>query len=862
MDYRRLAAGRILQSDPLNERARSSFDDSNKPYSPAFVPEQDVPRDLAGYQFSVGRIEVKYKDGWWPLGTGWAVSASAGERLPSTRFMTCAHLLQGVRESEFNMTDAGDIGEFRDGRIALRAPDDGRERLYPIRRWICAHPWDAAVFEVEFSDEEAPLGLILSRTAAVRGDRIAYLGYPLYPSAYFSHIDRDYSGKLFIGSGEVMQVFDESIEHNASTVPGCSGSPVLDVGTGEVVGLHCQGSTGGMEQVFYKKGFGNWALRIDALCDGWLGDILSERADAPPAGTSGGAWYGGLEPTLKTLSEGMFPQIVMPSLLPWAADGAGVLPDRADSRDQIYQPRLIPVPPATTTLPNLPIGNQRHEGSCAAFAVAAAIEHQLSRASRSEPGDRQFTASIRMLDRMARGYDEWLDDAGDGTSLRAVLKGFYHNGVCLEKNSPYYPGRPDFFLTRALAREARDLTLGAYQRVPLVLDDLRRAVEELGAVIVSAEVHDGWDQAKDGVITYDPLAPPENPPRRHAFLIVGYDTDGFIIQNSRGPSWGGYMDRGQQYPGLARWTYEDWAANCCDAWVIRLAPKGAGAFLTAARGGAPLAGRSRQALLGHMLYAERGGLVEDGSQGLGARGVAETAAWLARNEARKKYRELLILFHDPLTPRETIEASALVMTPRLKRLGIYPVHVMQGMDELLGLRLRISAQIAEAAMRYLREGGSRDVALERQLRPAILSQVESYRQGLSAAIGQFTGPALAALPLAQPKEDGLPIRVIGAGLGLLPAAVLARRIREFDPPSLSIAAPVRSPVRRWLLDAEARDESDLPGLSGSWGDLIAGAQGISIRTNRNGAKAATLSALLSAPDFANQLVNRLGPRTC
>lgn len=855
MDYHRLAAGRILQSDPLNERARSSFEDGEKPYSPDFVSSQDDPSDMAGYQFSVGRIEVKYQGKWWRLGTGWAVSASAEERLPSIRFMTCAHLVQGFRESPSNMDKAGNIGKVRDGRIALRAPDDGHERLYPILRWICVHPWDASVFEVDMPKDEAPLGLILSSTAAGQGSAIAYLGYPLFPSGYFSAIDPKYSGKLFIGSGKVMQVSDRSMEHNASTVPGCSGAPVLDVGTGRVVGLHYRGSNGGVDLADFQEGFGNRALRIDALCGDWLGEILSGHKDAPPDEAKGGAWYGGLEPTDRALGEGMFPLIVMPSPLPWAVDAAGVLPDRADSRDQIYQPRLIPVPAATAALPNLPIGDQRHEGSCAAFAVAAAIEHQLSA---QHPGARRFTASIRMLDRMARGYDEWLDDAGDGTSLRAVLKGFYHNGVCREESSPYYPGRPDFFLTRALAREARDLTLGAYQRVPLVLDDLRRAVAELGAVIVSAEVHDGWDQAKDGVIAYDPLAPPESPPRRHAFLIVGYDANGFIIQNSRGPSWGGYRASGQRHPGLARWSYEDWAANCCDAWVIRLAPRGAGAFLTAARGGAPLAGRSRQALLGHMLYAERGGLVEDGSQGLGARGVAETAAWLASNEAQAKYRELLILFHDPLTPRETIEASALVMTPRLKRLGIYPLHVMQGMDELLGLRLRVSAQIAEAALRYLREGGSRDVALQRQLRPAIMSQVESYRQGLSAAIGQFTGPALAALPLAQPEEHGLPIRVVGAGLGLLPAAMLARRIREFDPPSLGIAAPVRSPVRRWLLDAEARDESDLPGLSGSWGDLIAGAHGVSIRTSRNGARAATLSALMNAPDFADQLVKRLG----
>ena len=44
---------------------------------------------------------------------------------------------------------------------------------------------------------------------------------------------------------------------------------------------------------------------------------------------------------------------------------------------------------------------------------------------------------------------------------------------------------------------------------------------------------------------------------------VGYNSDGFYVQNSWGDEWGN--------EGVGVWTYEDWAKNIMDAWVFRLA---------------------------------------------------------------------------------------------------------------------------------------------------------------------------------------------------------------------------------------------------------------------------------------------------
>ena len=45
----------------------------------------------------------------------------------------------------------------------------------------------------------------------------------------------------------------------------------------------------------------------------------------------------------------------------------------------------------------------------------------------------------------------------------------------------------------------------------------------------------------------------------HAFALVGYNADGFIVQNSWGDRWG--------LKGFAIVSYEDWVANGRDAWV-------------------------------------------------------------------------------------------------------------------------------------------------------------------------------------------------------------------------------------------------------------------------------------------------------
>ena len=100
--------------------------------------------------------------------------------------------------------------------------------------------------------------------------------------------------------------------------------------------------------------------------------------------------------------------------------------------------------------------------------------------------------------------------------------------------------------------------LGAYYRVDHTsIPDLHAALNETGVVFVTAQVHTGWDDvSEDGFVRFDENSKPEG---GHAFLLVGYDENGFWIQNSWGKDWANR--------GFARMTYGDWQTNGMDAWI-------------------------------------------------------------------------------------------------------------------------------------------------------------------------------------------------------------------------------------------------------------------------------------------------------
>lgn len=877
VDYRLAAARRLMAIGAENPRARSVINDNRPVYLLPPLGNLAVPGDMPGITFDqldrlalvqaprVALLEVEAGEGFSPVATAWPVLTGGDPANPgaSRRFLTAGHVLKVVLSGSNILRHADDVQTLptRNAQVVFPGPLGA---THAVARWICSANLDLAVFEIE--DECPALSFDIG---APRPESVAVIGYPLVGGVGVFRDQADpYLRRQFLAIGNTAEaeggatIRKTRFQHDATTLPGFSGAPIFDPGTGHVVGLHVQGSSKGLEHSSQAEGFRPVVERDlnDGILgsgimvrDDWLADILTGGSPAPPPRAGTKAWSGGLAPRPSEPTEARPLAMLLADTgdlrdVDAAGPEGGVVPDRPDKRDRFFEPGLSPAPPCVIPKES-PVGDQGSEGSCAAFALAGAIEIQLARRDGYCPPERGLTASVRMLDRMARRHDEWLDDTPDGTSLRAVIKGFHHNGVCPESLCAYVPRRPAFFLTRVIAKAARGITLGAYLRVRLSADDMRMAIAEGGAVIVSADVHDGWRSLDKGRIPFD-LADPPKARGRHAFVVSGYDGDGFIIQNARGREWGGYLG----LPGHALWKFEDWAQNCRDAWAIRLAPPGDKAFALSPGTRDQAAAPRRLGLLGHALHAERFGLVEDGALGLGARGVAETAAYLDDDAARKRYPRLMLVFHEPLMDGGLIARLALRLTMRLKARGIYPFHIVYGLDEMLACRLRLSHDIGRAVERYLREGMSRDAALQRQLGPVIRTQADHFAQGARDAAAPLLGDALAPLVLC--AMPGRRVDAVSVGLGGVPAQEVLATFPKPRPPHLAIACPVDiRATRHWRL-GETMDEADLPGWLGSWGDIVAGAFGRSIRSPR-GAKAANAQALLSMPDFVPDLLDRL-----
>ena len=272
-----------------------------------------------------------------------------------------------------------------------------------------------------------------------------------------------------------------------------------------------------------------------------------------------------------------------------------VIRDPVDLRDLIYRPSLALLPeqflcagvdPSMGGFNKLQIiRNQGKKPTCIGEALAALIDIQRIETFRKS-GDFSSArkavkpASAAMLHAMALEIEQAERDGPvtDICNLRSGLKGFYNTGVCTEdtwslaKSHRWGVNNKVGFdsATVEIMREARNVTLGAYYRVRSLINDYHAAILEAGALYVAAELHSGWAKPKNGIIV--PGGEGQPPAQGHAFVIVGYNRDGFLVLNSWGEDWGGYVvDGGNRLGGVALWRYEDWATCVLDCWVLRLA---------------------------------------------------------------------------------------------------------------------------------------------------------------------------------------------------------------------------------------------------------------------------------------------------
>jgi len=342
-----------------------------------------------------------------------------------------------------------------------------------------------------------------------------------------------------------------------------------------------------------------------------------------------------------------------------------VVPDVPDLRDRMYEPTLASLKSRIDPPTNLVILDQQYEGACTGFGLAAVINYLSHRQTGRASAAGAKGVSPRMLYEMAKRFDEWKGEKYSGSSCRGAIKGWYNMGVCRETTWPYVDNKPDS-LTVARAIEARSISIGAYYRIRPVVVDYHAAINEAGAIYVSADVHDGWMNPQRGRIVKR-----SRPAGGHAFALVGYDADGFYVQNSWGTSWGS--------KGVAHWSYEDWQENVKDAWVVQLALPTPQIFPGFARseldGSASKPDRAprRTDIMGHFVHLDDGKFHTKGNYFSDLNDVRETAKRVAESD---NYDHVLFYGHGGLNSPAADAKRIVAMKETWKSNRVYPYHFM------------------------------------------------------------------------------------------------------------------------------------------------------------------------------------------
>ena len=375
--------------------------------------------------------------------------------------------------------------------------------------------------------------------------------------------------------------------------------------------------------------------------------------------------------------------------------------DPPDIRDRMYEPALIQLKSEIDSRRWAEVGNQGTEGACTGFGLAAVINLLKNRS-----GQGNFRASPRMLYEMAKKHDKWPGEDYAGSSCRGAIRGWKNMGVCSEKLWRYQSNDPDSLLTIERAREARHNTLGAYYRLRPEISDYHAALNETGAIFVSARVHDGWSQPRGGR-DLPTIKPSQTPLGGHAFAIVGYNGDGFMVENSWGPRWG--------KDGFALWLYEDWVENIKDGWVFRLAlptPRIFGLTPPSAQAGeveARLRAPPRLEIAGHFVHFDDGEYKERGDYWSTSADIVQTADRLVDPANRGKYKHLLIYAHGGLNSPKASARRIAALKEGFKRNGIYPFHIMydtglaEEIKDSVKRALGLSEQRAEGFVDWITE---------------------------------------------------------------------------------------------------------------------------------------------------------------
>jgi hypothetical protein len=202
---------------------------------------------------SVGRIELTGNDDYAWAGTGWLIASEIGSDI----IVTNAHVAETFADTSatgglvFRERTDGTPGR-QSARIDFReemTPSPPREfQITEVLYVSRTQGLDIAFLRASRAARQDMLGppLILSEIVPPTTALVAAVGYPGFSSSdhdaeTLRRVFRDVHEKKRISPGRVVSLEARGISHDCSTLPGSSGSALVDVASGRAIGLHYRG---------------------------------------------------------------------------------------------------------------------------------------------------------------------------------------------------------------------------------------------------------------------------------------------------------------------------------------------------------------------------------------------------------------------------------------------------------------------------------------------------------------------------------------------------------------------------------------------------------------------------------------------
>lgn len=243
-----------------------------------------------------------------------------------------------------------------------------------------------------------------------------------------------------------------------------------------------------------------------------------------------------------------------------------------DERDYPYVPTATVPKSASLKRYIGGIEDQGEIGSCTANSTCSAIELICERAGKPRDLSRLFNYYN------SRERDNMLGQ--DGATMRSAIKSAAKEGLPLESAYPYLPDIRDIRPPQAIYDDAAQSRLLRYERINVrygasadggfeMLHAIKSAIAEGHPVVIAMPVSSqintlkGKNAQEMNYLGCNNMTPPApwTYAGNHAMVVIAYDGDEIVAENSWGPQWG---DNGLMY--MAATTLD---SDVMEAWVIK-----------------------------------------------------------------------------------------------------------------------------------------------------------------------------------------------------------------------------------------------------------------------------------------------------